>query len=78
MCEATGRTQSLHRWCMLHSKGIMQLHACCASDPACLCVPHDTPQAAAVDAAHAERDAYKLSAQEIQERSKVRTEGHAR
>lgn len=29
-------------------------------------------QAAAVDAANAERDAYKLSAQELQERSKVR------
>lgn len=33
------------------------------------------PQTAAVDAAHAERDAYKLSAQELQERSKVGLEG---
>lgn len=33
--------------------------------------PPPAPQVAAVDAANAERDAYKLSAQEIQERSKV-------
>lgn len=32
---------------------------------------HVASQVAAVDAANAERDAYKLSAQEIQERSKA-------
>lgn len=37
----------------------------------CRCQPRLATQVAAVDAANAERDAYKLSAQEIQERSKV-------
>lgn len=39
--------------------------------PPCCVIPLAPLQVAAVDAANAERDAYKLSAQEIQERSKV-------